>query len=103
MSSRRASPNPVRPEDNPVVARSPQHPALEESEQESPVPSGMRSDALRDLFKRATISKEHRTLMSTVMERLSSAESRLHDALMCLLTGLEVRKMIYLCNSTALF
>ena len=103
VSSRRASPDPVRPEDNPIVTRSPQHPALEEGKQKSPAPSGMRSDALRDLLKRATISEEHRTLMGTVMERISSAESGLHDAFMSLLTGFEVRKMIYLCDSTAHF
>ena len=103
VSSRRASPDPVRPEDNPIVTRSPQHPALEEGKQKSPAPSGMRSDALRDLLRRATISEEHRTLMGTVMERISSAESRLHDAFMSLLTGFEVRKMIYLCDSTAHF
>ena len=96
VSSQRASPDPVRPEDNPIVTRSPQHPALEEDRQKSPAPSGMRSDILRDLLKRATISEEHRMLMSTVMERISSAESGLHDAFMSLLTGFEVRKMIYL-------
>ncbi len=80
VSSRRASLDPVRPEDNPIVTRSPLRPALEESKQKSPTPSGMRSDALRDLLKRATISEEHRTLMGTVMERISSAESGLHDA-----------------------
>ena len=99
VSSRRASPDLVRPEDNPIVTRSPQHPALERS----PVPSGMRSDALRDLLERATISEEHRTLMGTVIERISSAESRLHEAFMSLLTGFEVREMIYICDSTAHF
>ena len=103
LSSRRASPNPVRPEDNLIVTRSPQHPALEEGRQKSPTPSGMRSDILRDLLKRATISEEHHALMGTVMERVSSAESGLHDAFMSLLTGFEVRKMIYLCDSTAHF
>ena len=103
MSSRRASPDPVRPENNPIVTRSPHHPALEESKQKSPAPSGMRSDALRDLLKRATISEEHRTFMGTVMERVSSAESGLHDAFMSLLTGFEVRKMMYICDGTAHF
>ena len=103
VSSWRASPDPVRPEDNPIVTRSPQHPALEEGKQRSPVSYGMRSDALRDLLKRATISEEHRTLMGMVMERISSAESGLHDAFMSLLTGFEVCKMIYLCDSTAHF
>ena len=103
VSSRRASPDPVRPEDNPMVARSPQYPALEERNQKNPAPSGMRSDTLRDLLRRATISEEHRTLMGTVMERISSAESGLHDAFMSLLTGFEVRKMIYLCDGTTHF
>ena len=103
VSSQRASPDPVRPEDNPIVARSPQHPALEEGEQESPASSGMRSDALRDLLERAIISEEHRTLMGTVIERISSAESGLHEAFMSLLMGFEVREMIYICDSTAHF
>ena len=103
VSSRRASPDQVRPEDIPMVTRSPQYPALEESNRKNLAPSGMRSDALRDLLRRATISKEHHTLMGTVMERISSAESGLHDAFMSLLTGFEVRKMMYICDGTAHF
>ena len=95
MSSRRASPDPVRPEDNPIVTRSPQRPALEESKQKSPAPSGMRSDVLRELLERAAISEEHRTLMGTVVERISSAKSGLHEAFVSLLRGIEVRKVIY--------
>ena len=92
VSSRRASPDPVRPEGNPIDPGSPQRPALEESEQKSPAPSDMRSDILRGLLVRASISEEHRTLMGTVMERISSAESGLHEAFMSLLTGFEVRE-----------
>ena len=103
VSSRRASPDPVRPEDNPIDPRSPQCPAPEESKQKSPAPSGMQSDVLRELLERAAISEEHHMLMGTVMERISSAESRFHEAFMSLLTGFEVRKMIYLCDSTAHF
>ena len=95
VSSRRASPDPVRLEDNPIFTRSPQRPTLEESKQKSPAPSGMRSDILMELLERATISEEHHTLMSTVVERISSAESRLHEAFMSLLTGFEVRKIMY--------
>ena len=95
VSSWRASPDPVRPEDNPIVTRSPQRPALKESKQKSLAPYGMRSDVLRELLERAAISEEHRTLMGTVMERISSAESGLHEAFMSLLTGFEVREMIY--------
>ena len=61
VSSRRASPDPVRPEDNPIDPRSPHRSALEESEQKSLAPSGMRSDVLRVLLERAAISEEHRT------------------------------------------
>ena len=99
VSSRRASPDPVRPEDNPIDPRSPQRPALEESKQKSPAPSGMRSDVLRELLGLAAISEEHRTLMGTVMERILSAKSGLHEAFMSLLTGFEVREII--CDSTA--
>ena len=95
VSSRRASPDPVRPEDNPIVTRSPQRPALEESKQKSPTPSGMRSYVLRELLEQASISEEHCMLMGTVTERISSAESGLHEAFMSLLTGFEVREMIY--------
>ena len=96
VSSRRVSPDPARPEDNPMATQSPQYPALEESNQKSPTPFGMRSDVLRDLLERATISEEHRTLMGTVIERISSAESGLHEAFMSLLTGFEVREMMYI-------
>ena len=94
VSSQRVSPDPARPEGNPMVTRSPQYPALEESNQKNPAPSGMQSDALRDLLGQATISEEHRTLMGTVIERISSAESGLYVAFMSLLTGFEVREMI---------
>ena len=99
VSSWRASYDPVRPEDNPIDPRSPQRPALKESKQKSPAPSGMRSDVLRELVGRAAISEEHCTLMGTVMERTSSTESRLHEAFMSLLTGFEVREIIF--DSTA--
>ena len=92
VSSRRASPDPVRPEDNPIVTRSPQRPTLKESKQKSPTPSGMRSNVPRELLGQAAISEEHRTLMGTAMERISSTESGLHEAFMSLLTGFEVRK-----------
>ena len=95
VSSWRASYDPVRPEDNPIDPRSPQCPAPEESRQKSPAPSGVRSDILRELVGLVAISEEHRMLMSTVMERISSAESGLHEAFMSLLTGFEVRKIMY--------
>ena len=57
VSSRRVSPDPARPEDNPMATRTPQYPALEESHQKSLAPSGMRSDILKGLLERATISE----------------------------------------------
>ena len=47
---------------------------------------------LPDFLKRASISEDHRTLMSMVIERISSAESGLYEAVGNLLTGFEVRK-----------
>ena len=42
-------------------------------------------------------------LMGTVIERISSMESGLHEAVMSLLTGFEVREMIYICDGIAHF
>ena len=39
--------------------------------------------------------------MGTVIERISSAESGLHGAVISLLTGFEVREIVYVFDSTA--
>ena len=52
-------------------------------------------DILTGLLERAALSEEHRSLMSTVLKKISSAESGLHEAFMSLLTGFEVRKIMY--------
>ena len=103
VSSRRISPDPSRPEVNASAARSPEYSAPKESNRKSLGSPGTQPDTLRDLLERATISEEHRTLMGTVIERISSAESGLHEAFMSLLTGFEVREMIYICGSTTHF
>ena len=103
VSSRRVSPDPARPEGNPMATRSPQYPTLEDSNQNSLAPSGVRLDVLRDLLEQAAISEEHHTLMGTVIERISSAESGLHEAFMSLLTGFELHEMMYIFDSTAHF
>ena len=55
------------------------------------------AEELKDLLKRASIQEDHRSLMSMVIERISFAESGLHEAVRSLLTGFEVRKkMTYL-------
>ena len=56
----------------------------------NPAPTGARSEELKNLLGRASISEEHRALMGTVIERISSAESGLHEAAKSLLTGFEV-------------
>ena len=58
----------------------------------SSAPIGVRPVELQDLLKRASISEDHRTLMGGVIERISSAESGLYEAVGSLLTGFEVRK-----------
>ena len=60
----------------------------------------MRSDALKDLLGQAAISEAHHMLMGTVIERISSAESGLHEAFMGLLKGFEVRDIVYVFDST---
>ena len=48
------------------------------------------------LLEQAAISEAHRTLMGTVVERISSAKSGLHEAFMSLLKGFEVRKVMFI-------
>ena len=86
-----------------MATRSPQYPALEERNQKSLTSSGARSDVRRDLLEKAAISEEHRALMGTVVERISSAKSGLHEAFMSLLMGFEVHEMLYIFHSTAHF
>ena len=80
VSSRRVSPNP----------------AFKKGLRTSPAPSGARSEELKDLLGRASISEEHCVLMNMVIRRISSAESGLYEAARSLLTGFEVREKMYL-------
>ena len=72
VSSRRVPPIPAKPD--------------------SSAPTGVRPGELKDLLESASISEGHRTLMSTVIGRISSAEGGLHDAVRSLPAGFEVRK-----------
>ena len=47
-----------------------------------------------NLLEQAAISEAHHTLMGMVVERISTAESGLHEAFMSLLRGFEVHKVI---------
>ena len=67
------------------VSRSPAEP-------KSSAPTSVRPGELKDLLERASISEDHRALMSMVIERISSAEGGLHNAVRSLLAGFEVRK-----------
>ena len=98
VSSRRVSPDPLGPEDNPLAARHPQYRAPEGSDSKGPY--SVRSDALKDLLGQAAVSEAHHMLMGTVIERISSAESGLHEAFMSLLKGFEVREIVYVFDST---
>ena len=96
VSLRRVSPNPAGPEGSHMGPQSPPRPAFEKGHRTSPAPSGARSEERKDLLGRASISEEHRALMGMVIERISSTESGLHEAARSLLTGFEVREMMYL-------
>ena len=72
VSSRRVSPCPAGPK--------------------SSVPTGVRPEELKDLLERTSISEDHRTLMSMVIGRISSAEGGLHDTVRSFLAGFEVHK-----------
>ena len=91
VSSQRVSLNPAGAEGGYAAPRGSPRPAFERGHRTSPAPSGARPEELKILLGRASISKEHRALMGTVIERISSAESGLHEAVKSLLTGFEVR------------
>ena len=90
VSSRRVSLNPAGMGGGGAAPRSPPRPVFERGHRTSPAPSGARPEELKILLGRASISEEHRALMGTVIERISSAESGLHEAVKSLLTGFEV-------------
>ena len=47
-------------------------------------------DMLRDMLRKACVAKEQRTLMGTVIEKISPGKSGLNEAFMSLLKGFEV-------------
>ena len=96
VSSQRVSLNLAGPEGSHMAPQSPPRSAFEKGHRTSPVPYGARSEELKDLLGRASISEEHCALMGTMIERISSAESGLHAAVRSLLTGFEVREIMYL-------
>src|SRR3954471_2003521 len=95
VSSRRVPPNLAGEEDSHMAPKDSPRPAFEKGHRTSPAPSGVRPEELKILLGRASISEEHRALMGTVIERISSAESGLHEAVRSLLTGFEVHEIMY--------
>lgn len=85
------SPDPPRPEANTSAAPSPVCPAAMKGSKKGPGESGVRSDTLTGLLEQAALSEDHRTLMGTVFEKISSATSVLNEAFTSLLKGFEVR------------
>ena len=91
VSSRRVSPNPAGVEGRHMSLQGSPCPAFDGGHRTSPAPSDARSKELMILLGRASISEEHRALMGSVIGRISSAGSGLHEAVKSLLTGFEVR------------
>ena len=95
VSSRRISPDPrrsARPEDDSSAARGPGGSAPRQTNKSSG-PSDIRPDIWTSLLMQASILEEHRTLMGTVIERISSAKDGLNEAFTSLLRGFEVRNL----------
>ena len=54
-----------------------------------------------NLLEQAAISEAHRTLMGTVVEGISSAESGMPEAYMSLMKGCVAREVLYVFDGTA--
>ena len=89
VSSRR-SPDLPRPEANTSAALSPEPSASSGGDKKGPAQFGDRPDTLTGLLEQAALSEDHRSLMSTVLEKISSATSGLNEAFTSLLRGFEV-------------
>ena len=89
VSSRR-SPDLPKPEANASAALSPERLAPTRGDGKGPEQFSVRPDVLTGLLERAALSKEHRSLMSAVLKKISSATSGLNEAFTSLLRGFEV-------------
>src|SRR3954468_7455553 len=91
VSSQRVAPDLPEAEGDHAAPRGSPCPASEDGHGTSPAPYGVRSEELKVLLGRASVSEEHRVLMHTMIGKISSAESGLNEAVKSLLAGLEVR------------
>ena len=95
VSSRR-SPDLPKPKANPSAALSPERSAPTGGDKKGPAQFGDRPDTLTGLPEQAALSEDHRSLMSTVLKKISSATSGLNEAFTSLLKGFEVHTEV--CN-----
>ena len=93
VSSRR-SPDLPKPKANTSAALSLERSAPTGGNEKGPAQSSNRPDMLTGLLEQADLSEDHRSLMSTVLAKISSATSGLNEAFKSLLRGFEV------CNKT---
>ena len=89
VSSRR-SPDLPKPETNMLAAQSLERLAPTGGDEKGPAQFSVRPDVLTGRLEKATLSKEHRSLMSMVLSKISSATSGLNEAFTSLLKGFEV-------------
>ena len=91
------SPDIPKLEANTSVALSPERLAPTGGDEKGLTQFDVRPDVLTGLLERAVLSEEHRSLMSTMLTKISSATSGLNEAFTSLLKGFEV------CSENALF
>ena len=84
-----------RPEANTSAALSPERSAPTRGNKKGPVRSGGRPDMLTGLLEQVALSEDHRSLMSMVIEKISSSTSGLNEAFTSLLKGFEVCNKIH--------
>ena len=89
VSSQR-SPDLPKPEANASAPLSPERLAPTRGDGKGPAQFDVRPDVLTGLLERAALSEEHRSLMSAVLKKISSATSGLNEAFTSLLRGFEV-------------
>ena len=80
----------MRQEANTSAIPSPVRSAPVEGNEKAPGESGARPNILTGLLEQAALSEDHRTLMGTVLEKISSATNGLNEAFRSLLKGFEV-------------
>ena len=65
-----------------------------EDNEKGPGEFGVRPNILTGLLESAALTEDHRTLMGTIVEKISSATSGLNEAFRSLLKGFEVSNEI---------